>query len=65
MKALADQDALDPALREDPYAYYAALREQAPVHYEAQLDAHLVSRYADVKAVISKPTSSSGPDSCW
>jgi len=55
IRALDRYDPMDPALREDPFAYYAALREHAPVHHASGLDAYLISRHADVKAVVSDP----------
>ena len=37
---------------EDPYADYATLRERAPVLYDEATDHWLVSRYADVDALL-------------
>lgn len=37
----------------DPYRHFARLREQAPVHYEASIDSYFLSRYQDVKRVLS------------
>ncbi|MEV6599938.1 cytochrome P450, cyclodipeptide synthase-associated [Actinoplanes sp. NPDC051346] len=37
----------------DPYRYFAALREQSPVHYEPSVDSYFVSRYHDVKRVLT------------
>ena len=45
----------DPAVAEDPFAFYAALREQAPVYHAQEIDAWLVSRHADVLEVVSHP----------
>ncbi|WP_406739258.1 cytochrome P450, cyclodipeptide synthase-associated [Streptomyces sp. NBC_00853] len=36
-----------------PYRFFARLREQAPVHYEPAIDSYFVSRYEDVKRVLS------------
>ncbi|MEV7562013.1 cytochrome P450, cyclodipeptide synthase-associated [Streptomyces sp. NPDC089795] len=36
-----------------PDRYFAALREQAPVHYEPEIDSYFVSRHEDVKRVLS------------
>jgi cytochrome P450 len=40
------------AVREDPYPYYAALREEAPVHWAEEAQAWCVSRYDDVQFVL-------------
>ncbi|WP_244178564.1 cytochrome P450, cyclodipeptide synthase-associated [Streptomyces rubellomurinus] len=37
----------------DPYRYFAGLREQAPVHYEPALDSWFLSRYEDVRRVLT------------
>ncbi|MFD0268064.1 cytochrome P450, cyclodipeptide synthase-associated [Streptomyces sp. NPDC127106] len=37
----------------DPYRYFAQLREQAPVHYEPTIDSYFLSRYEDVKRVLT------------
>lgn len=37
----------------DPYPAYRALREQDPVHYNALMDAWVVTRYQDVTFVLS------------
>ena len=37
---------------EDPYALYEWLREESPVHWDAKLEAFVVSRHADVLAVL-------------
>jgi cytochrome P450 len=39
-------------VRDDPYPYYAALREHAPVHFAADAQVYCVSRYDDVRAVL-------------
>lgn len=46
---------LDPLIRNNPFAFYRALREQQPVYYDAQLDVYLVSRYDDVMTVLRDP----------
>lgn len=48
---------LDPLIRNSPFAFYRALREQAPVYYDPKLDVYLVSRYADAVAVLRDPDS--------
>ncbi|MEU2155232.1 hypothetical protein ABZ532_09435 [Streptomyces sp. NPDC019396] len=44
---------LSEAFAADPYRYFAWLREQAPVHHEAGIDSYFVSRYQDVKRVLT------------
>ncbi|MGW6945798.1 cytochrome P450, cyclodipeptide synthase-associated [Streptomyces xanthophaeus] len=36
-----------------PYRHFARLREQAPVHYEPAVDSYFLSRYEDVKRVLT------------
>ncbi|MGZ9928929.1 cytochrome P450, cyclodipeptide synthase-associated [Streptomyces sp. NC-S4] len=36
-----------------PHRYFAQLREQAPVHYEPAIDSYFLSRYEDVKRVLT------------
>lgn len=45
-------DPLDPAVRADPYPYYAHLRAHEPVKFLAGLNAHAVSRHEDVREVL-------------
>src|SRR5262245_65307566 len=40
------------AVREDPYPYYAALRDEAPVYWAEGAKAWCVSRYDDVQFVL-------------
>ncbi|MEZ0096047.1 cytochrome P450, cyclodipeptide synthase-associated [Streptacidiphilus sp. EB129] len=37
----------------DPYASFAWLREHAPVHYEPGIDSYFLSRYQEVKRVLT------------
>jgi len=53
--AKLEYDPFDPAVREDPYPIYAALREHAPLHWAEHTQAWCVSRYADVHAVLRSP----------
>jgi cytochrome P450 len=39
-------------VREDPYPYYAALRDEAPVYWAEGAQAWCVSRYDDVQFVL-------------
>lgn len=66
----AEVDLLAPAVRRDPFPYFAYLRREAPVLWVEQLQAYLVSRYEDVARVARKPElfssiamRRSGPDS--
>ena len=42
-------------VREDPYPYYAALRDEAPVYWAEGAQAWCVSRYDDVQFVLRNP----------
>jgi cytochrome P450 len=46
----------------DPYPTYRALREQHPVYWDSDLDAFLVSSYAEASAVLRGPGWSSDPN---
>jgi cytochrome P450 len=50
-----DHRLMDPEIQANPYAYYLALHEQAPVYLMPDSGAYLVSRYRDVQYVISHP----------
>jgi cytochrome P450 len=52
---LANVDALSPENVENPYALYQILRDESPVHWDANLEVLLVSRYDDVAAVLRDP----------
>jgi cytochrome P450 len=43
---------LDPAIHNDPFPFYRALRRQDPVYYDPGLDLYLVTRYEDAVAVL-------------
>jgi cytochrome P450 len=45
---------LEPAQNANPYPMYAALRREAPVSYSPQYDMWVVTRYADVVAVLKQ-----------
>ncbi len=49
--ALRD-DLLDPEVNQDPYPFFARLREEDPVHYSEAHHGWLVSRYDDVAAAL-------------
>jgi cytochrome P450 len=51
----SDASLLDPAVQQDPYAYYDVLREQAPVYFMPEINAYVVTRYRDLQHVLSHP----------
>ena len=48
LDSLAGVSFIDPAVQEKPHAYYRALRDGDPVHYEEDLGMFLVSRHEDI-----------------
>lgn len=50
--ALEDATLADEAVLQNPFPFYARMREEDPVHYDRKLDAWLVSRYGDVRTVL-------------
>ena len=46
---------LDPAVQECPYPAYELLREEAPAFFDAQAGFWVVTRYADVRAIVMDP----------
>lgn len=48
--------------RENPYPFYQQLREHEPVTYSPLLDAWLVTRYADLRFILSNPEIFSSKD---
>jgi cytochrome P450 len=46
---------IDPAISAQPAAYYAAMREGDPVHYDEKLGMYLISRYEDIQTVQRDP----------
>lgn len=53
--------ALDPHFREDPYPILAELRRRDPVHWDAVLKRFVLTRHADVSAVLRAPELWSDP----
>jgi len=45
----------DPATMADPFAIYDQLREHDPVHWSPALNAWVITRYEDVRAVLTGP----------
>lgn len=46
---------LDPLIRNNPFPFYRALREQCPVYYDPGIDTWLVTRYEDAQTVLRDP----------
>lgn len=62
---MTDTDDLDnwlsPAMLDDPYAIYRALRDRDPVHWNSQTNVWLLTRHADVASAIHDRRLSSVP----
>jgi len=52
MQITGEETRLDPIIRNNPFPFYRALREQKPVYHDPGIDVYLVTRYADAKAVL-------------
>jgi cytochrome P450 len=48
-------DPLSPVFLDDPFAVMAALPRETPVFYAPSIDYYVVTRYADIKAVLLDP----------
>jgi cytochrome P450 len=56
MTQITEYNPFLPEVKEDPYPYYAWLREHHPVYYyNAKLGFYVLSRYADVEAAARTP----------
>ena len=55
LDSIAGVSFIDPAVQEKPHAYYRALRDGDPVHYEEDLGMYLVSRHDDLMTVLRDP----------
>lgn len=53
MELQGTETRLDPKIRNNPFPFYAAMREQRPVYYDPGMDVYLVSRYEDAKTVLA------------
>jgi hypothetical protein len=53
--------ALDPVFRERPHDYLDRLREDDPVHWDVELDRLFLTRFEDVRAVLSNRSLSVDP----
>lgn len=45
---MIDYDPFDPAVMEDPYPFYARLRDEDPVHYVEKYDSWAIARFQDI-----------------
>jgi len=54
MGALEDFDLLDPATVDDPYPFYAALREHAPIYRVPGTDLHLVAKRQLIEEALDR-----------
>lgn len=54
MSAVEQYRLMDPATLADPYEYYQAMRETAPVHFDPSLGMYIVSRYEDIQDVLQR-----------
>lgn len=52
MELTGKETRLDPAIRNNPFPFYRALRQQDPVYYDPGLDLFLVTRYEDAVTVL-------------
>lgn len=52
MEIAGTETRLDPVIRNDPFPFYAALREQRPVYHDPGIDVWLVTRHDDAIAVL-------------
>ena len=55
MRSLASFDRYASDTLENPYAFYAALRREAPVHRDAKTGTFWVSRHEDLRRVVMSP----------
>lgn len=46
---------LSPEFEADPYSSYVHMRDEAPLYYDDQLEAYVLSRYADVARAFKDP----------
>ncbi len=55
MTLQGDESLMNPLIRNNPFAFYKALRENQPVYYDKELDLYLVTRYDDVMEIMRDP----------
>src|SRR5512139_2584793 len=54
-RALAEYNPFDPELLEQPFAYYAALRHEAPVYRDPLTGFYMICTHAEVREVARRP----------
>jgi cytochrome P450 len=64
MLDISTWDPRDPGFRADPYPWYRALRERAPLHLHPEVG-YVISGYADVDALLRDPRFSVSTPSPW
>ena len=52
---VTEHSLMDPAIQEDPFAYYDALLDEAPVFFMPEINAYVVSKYKDIQFVVAHP----------
>lgn len=52
IRPIRDFSFLDPRVQDDPYEFYRALHEQAPVYLVPETGMYIVSRYDDLRAML-------------
>lgn len=62
MDLLSRFDFFNREVMSNPYPYFAQMREKAPLHYDAKLQAHLISRYEDASYILKHPALFSSAD---
>jgi hypothetical protein len=62
LPGLFDLTPLNPAYSENPYVMLDRLREQCPVHRDKAAGAFILTRYADVRGVLSDTSMWRGPE---
>lgn len=55
MTELKDFNFADPKVRECPYPFYKAMRDEAPVYFSEALNCWIISRYDDCLEALRKP----------
>jgi len=62
LPGLFDLTPLNPAFSENPHAYLDRLRSECPVHRDEAAGAFILTRYADVRGVVSDTSMWRGPN---
>lgn len=52
MTLRGDESRVDPEIWDNPWPFYKALRDQAPVFYDTKLNTYIVSRYEDAVEIM-------------